>query len=418
MAFIDSFRGKWRVRWREGGKSRSKTCANKREAERLLADVERGLHRPRTEPRRSRALPLLKEVFAAYIRDRALTRAPRTIERYGINLDIFLRWLREVEQNGEPLYVSLLSKSLLVDYYRSLATGGRWGKGRNLDTRRRMALDVKLAWEWAHDDEHLGPSVPRPPRKLEFPSEPGKPTVAPTWEEMDRAIAASSGWHCQLAIVLRFTGLRVQQAMLLVWDDFDLTRRMLRIRGELGKSRQERQGRIVPVSEHLVQELETWPDQTGWLIKSKRHRGGERERMARTRDMNRAWKRAGIRSEVWHRRPHHSFRKGLVTGLKKAGADTEAVEFLVGHTLAGQRGTYVDPDAHGLREAVKLIPPLQRVFKERYAGCVSDAYHGNTEDEKKGAKSKKPRALRAPGASEWYSQGESNPSFRRERPAS
>jgi hypothetical protein len=38
-------------------------------------------------------------------------------------------------------------------------------------------------------------------------------------------------------------------------------------------------------------------------------------------------------------------------------ADSDAVEFLVGHSL-GLRGIYTDPDALQLREAVALIPPL------------------------------------------------------------
>ncbi len=61
--------------------------------------------------------------------------------------------------------------------------------------------------------------------------------------------------------------------------------------------------------------------------------------------------------EVWEGRPHHAFRKGLVSGLKRAGADTDAVEVLVGHSL-GLRGVYTDPDAIPLRGAVELIPRL------------------------------------------------------------
>lgn len=43
--------------------------------------------------------------------------------------------------------------------------------------------------------------------------------------------------------------------------------------------------------------------------------------------------------------------------LRRAGADPDVVEVLVGHSL-GLRGVYTDPDALPMREAVGLIPPL------------------------------------------------------------
>jgi len=55
--------------------------------------------------------------------------------------------------------------------------------------------------------------------------------------------------------------------------------------------------------------------------------------------------------------PHHAYRKGFISELKRAGADPDAVEYLVGHSL-GLRGVYTDPDALPLRDAVNRIPPL------------------------------------------------------------
>lgn len=64
-----------------------------------------------------------------------------------------------------------------------------------------------------------------------------------------------------------------------------------------------------------------------------------------------------MRRAAWKGRPHHAFRKGFVTELRRAGADADAVEYLVGHSL-GLRGVYTDPDALALRAAVALVPPL------------------------------------------------------------
>ena len=85
--------------------------------------------------------------------------------------------------------------------------------------------------------------------------------------------------------------------------------------------------------------------------------------MAQPAGMVKTWKRSGVREEVWRQRPHHCFRKGFVSELKRAGADSEAVEFLVGHSL-GLRGVYTDPDALPQRAAVNLIPPLGQVASQ------------------------------------------------------
>ncbi len=291
----------------------------------------------------------------AYARECARVLRPGTAERYARNLDLFRRWIDQRGFNGQTLHPNILSKHLLGEFYDDLAEGGLHGRPRSLATRRKIVEVVQLFWAWAYDDEDYGEYVPRP-RRLRMPRQDGAPTVAPTWAEMDACIREASGWHRQLATLLRFTGLRVQQAMQLTWEDLDLEKATLCVRGELGKSRQERRGRIIPVSRYLVEELEGWGPREGWIIESGRFRDGPRAREARSRDMARAWTRAGVRPEAWGQ-PHHSFRKGFVSELKRSRADSDAVEFLVGHSL-GLRGVYTDPSALPLQEAVGLVPRL------------------------------------------------------------
>jgi hypothetical protein len=57
-----------------------------------------------------------------------------------------------------------------------------------------------------------------------------------------------------------------------------------------------------------------------------------------------------------HQKPHHTFRYGSISSLKKATADTEAVEYLVGHRMVGIRKHYLDLEALPLRATVALIP--------------------------------------------------------------
>ncbi len=358
MASIQRRRGKLRVRWRDpDGQERARPCPDLATARRIQREVESCVAEGRRwEPRDARPLPDLEEILTAYARDRIRVLAPGTAERYARNLQIFLRWLREREGANARLTPDLLTRSLLAEFYEHLAGNGRHGRARRDSTRRKIVDVVQLAWKWAYNDDEVGELVP-PPRIIEMRRPEGAPTVAPTWAEMDAVIQAFSdgSWERKLAIVLRFTGLRVQQALELRWEDVDLGQATLTIRGELGKSRQERRGRIVPVSTHLVGILAGWGKRDGYLIPT--NRKACRERLARPRDMGRAWDRAGVRKAAWEGRPHHAFRKGFVSELRRAGADGDAVEVLVGHSL-GLKGVYTDSDALPLRRAVDLIPPL------------------------------------------------------------
>jgi integrase len=352
MASIRKWRGQWQVRWRDpDGRQRSRLCPTKRAAEELAREIQHEVSLGRRwEPRAARHAHDIGETMTAYVLDASRTLAPNTAVRYGRALDLFRRYLGD--DVGRP--ISWLSRDVLAGFWSWLALpqNGLHGQARTPDTCRKQVEVAQLMWRWAHD--HEIPGVP-PPRAIKMPRSPGAATVAPTWAEMDACVMACTGWRVRLAIVLRFTGLRVQQAMGLVWTDVDLDRMTLRVRGELGKSAQERRGRVVPMSRHLAQIMAGWGGREGCVVPSSR--GGDRERQARPRDMERAWARAGVRPEAWEGRSHHAFRKGFVSGLKRAGADDEAVEYLVGHTL-GLRGVYTDADALPLREAVDRVPAM------------------------------------------------------------
>ena len=358
MASIEQRGEGYRVRWRDpDGEPKCRQCPDLATARRLKREVEQTVAEGRRwEPRDARPLADLREILTAYIRDKSRVLASGTAERYARNLEIFLRWLQGREGARGKLYPELMTKTLLAAFFDDLAGDGRHGRPRQDSTRRKIVEVVQLAWEWAYNEDDWSAVVPRP-RTIDMPREEGELTVAPTWVEMDAVIRAfdEGAWHHRLAIFLRFTGLRVQQVMGLKWDDLDLEQATLRVRGELGKSRQERRGRIIPVSKHLVDIVSGWGRREGFVITTGRR--GCRERLARPRDLDRAWARAKVREAAWKGRPHHAFRKGLVSELRRAGADADAVEYLVGHSL-GLRGVYTDPDALALRQAVALIPPL------------------------------------------------------------
>lgn len=277
-----------------------------------------------------------------------------TVERIALAMDLFKRFMKELGLTR----VADLSRDRMREFnlWLGLPRTSRHGKAaRSPETVTKNTAIVQRMWQWVYDEDKTG-RVP-PPKFIKLVYAAGAVVTAPTWAEMDACIdACETEWHRQLATVMRFTGLRVNQAMRLLWSDVDVEGARLTVRGELGKTKQEMRGRVVPLSLHFTKILATWGKREGFLVKSNRR--GERERVARARDMARAWARAGVRAAAWESSPNHSFRDGFISGLKRMGADDEAVEVLVGHSL-GLRGRYVDADALPLEAAVALIPAMK-----------------------------------------------------------
>jgi hypothetical protein len=57
-------------------------------------------------------------------------------------------------------------------------------------------------------------------------------------------------------------------------------------------------------------------------------------------------------------------RAGFVSGLKRLGADMDAIEFLVGHAPTLTAISYLDPEAIPLRAAVNLIPSIEEAIRD------------------------------------------------------
>lgn len=276
-------------------------------------------------------------MFEAFLREGAARYARPTLRRYGDVLDTFLRWAVGRDPTLNP---GLLTRRALLEHHE-------WLQGTRTAATAALHITIlQVAWRWAANDDELDRVVPRP-KVLRLQAPATTRAVAPTWSQMDAAIHHCRGKSRRLAILLRFTGLRVRQALGLEWADVDLEAGLMTIRGELGKTRQERAGRVFPMSPHLVAELRSWGAESGRIV-GRQHRG---------RELGDAWAATDAPDAVWKGRIHHAFRKGFTSELKRAGADSEAVEFLVGHS-AGIRHHYVDPRALPLLEAVRLIPPV------------------------------------------------------------
>jgi integrase len=357
--------GKWKVRWVEGGRrgrSRSITVSSERAALRLKVEIEDALDRHgRYEPRRAGGATAIGVIAGDYIVDCMRRCAAGTVANYAKYLELFKAWV------GPHTPADRLSFQLLSDYhlYMTDPANGRWQRGHvrkhNYVLKHFSVLEAMWEFGWRRQARGEYTGVPQPD-SLDLRRGPSPHKLAPTWSDMDAVIGVSKGWLRDLYVVLRCTGLRVQQAMGLRWDDLHVDGRdgvLLHVRPELGKSAQEKRGRWVPLAPVLVDELAGWGRREGWVVECPRvYKDGRPHRVARPRDASAAWTRAEVDERVWQGHPHHAFRSGFISSLKRAGADTEAVEFLVGHSR-GIREVYAAPDSLPLLEAVRRVPPIE-----------------------------------------------------------
>lgn len=342
----------WAVRWRSlDGRTRRRKCPDQRTALRLAAEIDRSIARGVDwQPPRDRAGPTrIEDVIAAYLAHRSIRVAPHTLRVDGNHLEVVGRFFA----SRQITYLRELTRPLLDDLLAWLLRPGAalHGGNRKPQSANRTAGAALLLWQWA-DDSGRYHDAPRAPRAIDLAPAVPAAVVAPTWAEMDACVEAARGWLRQLATWLRYTGLRVGESMLLEWRDLDMARGLLTIRPEIDKNRV---GRTVPLHPAILDEIATWGKREGFLIPC----GRLKSREARGRDIGRAWKRAGVREEVWKQRPDHAFRRGFKTGLRALGADADAVDFLQGHQLgAGSRGRYLDGSALPLCETLAMVPAI------------------------------------------------------------
>lgn len=374
MASIHERRdGKHLVRWRDpDGAHRKKVFSVRRSAEKHKVEVEdcseRGV---RWVSREGRNGPTLGDLMHAHLAWTKAMRSPRTFSNNGAAWRLLEHFVAAtMNKTLDLVLVSKLTVDFLQGFYDWMrTTTSRHKRERKLDTIAKNVERLQNAWKWGANRDDFAGKIP-PPRSLDdLPRDAQNEPDPPTWAEMDSAIACVDdgedgrlrSWSAMPMAVMRALGLRVSQVLLLKVGDIRFVDdgAELVFRGELGKSRQERRGRIVPIAPAMLPLFRALTKDRGadeWLIPARRD-GGNRARELRTESVREAWKRAGVRVEAWARRPDHCFRKGFDTGLSELGADGKAVEYLLGHSL-GLARVYRGRRGFKLKDAVAPMPPF------------------------------------------------------------
>ncbi|HRE87493.1 MAG TPA: tyrosine-type recombinase/integrase [Myxococcota bacterium] len=167
-------------------------------------------------------------------------------------------------------------------------------------------------------------------------------------------------WARRLVLLERGTGWRVSQCLGVAWPDFDRRPGELELRPDLGKSESERAGRRIPLPIWLADQIVSW-----WKADGQPTSGpivGSTQTFKRASMVIREyWMASGADEALFKGRPDHAFRIALVSQVRAAGVDADAIEAYVGHAIAGVRRHYVDVAKLPLVDVAKAIPAPSRV---------------------------------------------------------
>ncbi len=303
---------------------------------------------------------------------------------------------------GEDRPVTDLSAALLDAYAASLPS-----EGRSAGTRHRKVLEAEAAWTWARRRPDLYPGVPEPEKvtgKWGASVQPPPPvvrTASPTMDDVDLMLAqVRTGWKYgdltrRVAILLRYTGWRISQAIGLRWSDVRLdypatiptTIRGVKTEIVAGpyfilragqRGMKSSKGRAIPIHPALAEEMAGWGVREGLVFDPGERAGatwedGEAVRVALTT----AWTASGVDPAKWsvseaekaagdraHGTPTHAIRSAVKVHLLRSGISDALADYYVGHTKGSTSGAYVpeaapetSPYWPALVEAVVTIPP-------------------------------------------------------------
>lgn len=350
-------RGKgWQVRWRTiDGRRTSRTCPDARTAQRLAREIEQSIALGIDwQPCHTAEDPQISDIAEAFLHDRARTCKQATLVVMTTAVNHLLAYTRQVQRTGR-IRADILRKSTLSGLHQYLVeTVGVSPTTANSYVRHIQGR--KGLWNWGANDDRFADIMPRP-RTIDLPADAvALPQLDIRWPECDMAIdwPSARAWHRRSMLVGRYTMLRRSQIFGLLWSDVDMERALLRIRPELGKSRQERRGRLIPVSQHLIDEIAGWGTREGHLIAMP-----GAARVINERPLRQKWYRSGAVPDGTRIQIYHLLRKAGMRELALRGVSMDIIKALVGHNRGVTGDVYVQTAGIMplMREAVGHITP-------------------------------------------------------------
>lgn len=351
---------KYRVRWRDPGvgNPRSFSVPDEQSAKEFAGEASRAEARGEPwVPPPDRVAPFSKQPL----------------------VDLAVEWLQEIRRTARPATVSAYADSLtrfvqfaqgqlgreprLDDFVAELVRrwdGHQLQRGLAVFTRRARYAALS---SWAGWLEGVRPDLFRaaPIRTIKMPKAPKARPLALTWAEVDAILGVMTRGAHLAGMIQRCTGLRRGEVVRLRWCDLDTDRAgvtYVDVPDDITKGGQS--GRRLPLAPVLSRFLV--------LHRAQRHRtpadddrisniSAESYGVMTTTAIKKAAAAGLCRTDaVKVRSSTHLFRKAFVSNLRRAGADADAVEQLVGHDI-GVKRHYLDLDALMLA-AVQHVPEV------------------------------------------------------------
>ncbi len=335
--------------------------------------------------------PAVEEALSAWLvhhLDRAGDDETSTFRSYDNAVRLFGRCLEDEGQSSAKIRCGELDDEdigAFVKWLRDPKTSQR-GKGRADTSVEFYVASVLSGLRWAATQKHFkGDWVP-PDLPADIEWKPRPITRIPSLHLTARVALEAGGWLRQALTLAYYTGLRASQVMGLRWGDVNLDTGDLHFPGRLGKSKQERRGRRVPMSPLLVEALRFWaeeddidldavePGQGPFIVNVARGWGKRKPktgRELRSTSVKKVWKDLKLWDPAYNQ-PIHCFRAALANGLILRGTKIAAVSHLLGHSLGFftiERYTTPDDSLRpDMLRAVAMIPALEVAARDATIG--------------------------------------------------
>jgi integrase len=267
------------------------------------------------------------------------------------------RWLKErAPQDASPRVIYLYEQSIrdhikpaigsarLTNLRRADCNelvGELFKKGLARNTLKRTIAPLRLALDWAVDEEKIGSN---PAAALKIPERaPTRKLHVPTLADVNAILEKATQDGSEAIVLVASLGLRRSELLALRWSDVDLKRNLVHVRrkniGGLIEegSKTEAGERTVPLYETARAMLEARADRLGlqskWLGKDERlifanARGGPFEPRNWSRRVWEPAREAAGLSDV----RFHDLRHFNVTALRELGMASKLRSVIVGHT--------------------------------------------------------------------------------------
>jgi integrase len=300
-------------------------------------------------------------------------RSPRTLERYRQHLDhhiIPALGRREIQKVGPNVLGQFLSDKRT----EGLSAWSR--KGMVTPLGRIFALAVRRGYIPENPLHRLDPDeLPRGQNKTE--------ARTLNRDELTALIKHAPSKYRPLIATLVYTGLRIQEALGLVWEDVDFDAGLIRVRCQLSRATRNRPAQRVKLkTKGSRREIRVEPDLVALL---RRHKVASRfsqdddyvfttetgqpiyYRNAATRGLTRAAEVAGLNCERLPKLSFHDLQHSYGSHLVRSGLDVVRVSRQLGHA---RPSVTLDVYAHEF-EQIQHTEDVQEKLTTAFGGIIS-----------------------------------------------